>query len=356
VSNAATVIRGRVVAGEGLTALADAVVVISNSKITAVGRAGEAPIPDDANTVAAPGTTLLPGFIDAHVHIGLRRPAEVVARGVTTVRDLGWPPAVIHRLAQRSRSADFDGPSIVAAGPMLTCPGGYPTKAAWAPSGTAREVRDRHHARDAVEQTAEEGAVVIKVALNAAAGPTLDFATLDAIVSAAHGRGLSVTGHVHGLHELSKALDAGMDELAHMLMSTETLPPPLISRMVSQGMTVVPTLSIRFGRDRRIAIDNLRRFVEAGGKVVYGTDLGNSGPQPGIDEREIKAMRSADLTMRDIIASATVDGARHLRLDCAGWIEPGKDADVIAVDGNALEDDNALNRVRLVFRKGKRVR
>lgn len=352
----ATVIQcARVLAGACLTVFDDAVVVLSDSRISAVGAREDVELPEPNTTVDASGMTLIPGFIDAHVHIGFYPPHDVVVGGVTTARDLGWPPQVIHRLAQLSRATDFDGPTIVAAGPILTCPGGYPTRAPWAPMGTGREVEGPEAAGGAVERTADEGAAVIKVALNDAAGPTFDAPTLRAIVDAAHERGLKVTGHVHSIAELEKALEAGMDELAHMVMSRERLPESVIDEMVSRPMTVVPTTSIRFGAERRLAIDNLRRFAEAGGRVVYGTDLGNSGPRPGIDAREVDGMRSAGLALRDIIASATSVAATHIGLNTTGSIEPGKDADIVAVEGDPLRDQTALGRVAIVWRKGRRV-
>jgi imidazolonepropionase-like amidohydrolase len=239
---------------------------------------------------------------------------------------------------------------------MLTAPGGYPTKASWAPPGTGRVVGSPDTAAAAVDEVADAGSVIVKVALNAAAGPTLDLPTLAAIVSAAHDRSLKVTGHVFGLEELHKALDAGMDELAHMLMSSEEIPDETIDRMVQADMCVVPTLSVRYGRDRRTAIDNLRRFAERGGTIVYGTDLGNQGPQPGIDRREIKAMAAAGLDGRRILASGTTDAAGWLDLHDSGVLEPGRRADIVGVIGDPLEDPMALTKVKLVVRGGRVVR
>jgi imidazolonepropionase-like amidohydrolase len=182
-----------------------------------------------------------------------------------------------------------------------------------------------------------------------------DASTLAAITERAHAHGLKVTAHVHGLAQLHAALDAGVDELAHMLLGAEKIPDGTIARMVAAGMTVVPTLSIRFGLDRRRAIDNLRRFVEAGGNVVYGTDLGNAGPGPGIDAREVRAMAAAGMSPRAIIRSATVAAADHLGLD-AGVLEDGRPADIVAVGGNPLARPRDLTNVRMVWRRGRRAR
>lgn len=296
--------------------------------------------------------TLIPGFIDAHVHIGFYDPAVVLAGGVTTVRDLGWPPGDIARLVQASQVDGFDGPAIIAAGPMLTAPGGYPTTAAWAPPHTGLEVTGAHEARRMVDSVADQGFSIVKIALNPPVGPVLDAPTLTAIVDASHARGLRVTGHVYGLEQLHKALDAGVDELAHMLMSDEAIPRRTILRMVEAGMAVVPTLSVFSGASLRTAIANLYAFLGAGGTAIYGTDLGNEGPRPGIDATEIKAMGNAGMTPLDIIRSATVESARYLSLERTGMLAPGMDADLVLVEGDPLEDPAALTQVRAVWRRG----
>lgn len=353
----ATVICGaHALVGPKLELVDEATVVIEGELIAAAGATSDIETPAGAALVDASGLTLIPGFIDAHVHIGFADPLEVVGGGVTTVRDLAWPPAEIWSMSAESKGANYRGPEILAAGQMLTVPNGYPLRASWAPENTGRAVRSATEASEAVDEQADSGACIIKVALNSLAGPTLDAATLEVIVEAAHARDLRVTGHVHGLGELHKALDAGMDELAHMLMSPDVIPDATVKRMVDQSMTIVPTLSCFFGRDQAIAVENLRAFLDAGGHFVYGTDLGNEGPRPGIDPREVDALTRAGVSATDIVASATTRAANHLRLADRGALEPGLYADVGAVlwapGGEPLE----LTQVGMVWRRGRRIR
>ena len=105
---------------------------------------------------------LMPAVADRHVHIELSDPAAVLAGGVTAVRDLAWPVERIFPLADASEMPSFDGPLIRAAGPMLTAPGGYPTRDAWAPPGTGRELTSVEDATTAVEELARLGAAAIK--------------------------------------------------------------------------------------------------------------------------------------------------------------------------------------------------
>jgi imidazolonepropionase-like amidohydrolase len=350
-----TVVTGaRALIGTDLSLLEDPAIVVDEGRIVSVAARRDVH-PTSARHVHCDDMTLLPGFIDAHVHIGFAEPRDVLAGGVTTVRDLGWPPKDIFPLVRFSLSPGFVGPRVLAAGQMLTAPGGYPTRAAWAPPGTGCEVSGPGDAREAVRKQTYLGASVIKVALNPPVGPVLDLATLTAIVEAAHERGLKTTGHVHGVKELDKALAAGLDELAHMLMGTERIPSETIDRMVEQGMRVVPTLSVRFGWDRKRAISNLRSFKDAGGMIVYGTDLGNAGPRPGIDPREVKALVAAGLTGTDVVRAATVDSARWLGLD-GGCLSTAASADIIAVDGDPTLDPACLSAVRFVMRAGEVVR
>jgi imidazolonepropionase-like amidohydrolase len=352
-----TVISGaRALLGSELRIVERAIVVIEGDRILAAGSAAELSPPSGAEVVDAEGLTLIPGFIDAHVHIGFAAPSEVLTHGVTTARDLGWPPKKLWPLVERSKANEFAGPEVLAAGQMLTVPRGYPMRAGWAPRHTGLPIRSPAEGTEAVAAQAESGACIIKVALNPLVGPVLDLETLTAIVQAAHDRSLRVTGHIYALAELHKALDAGMDELAHMLMSPETIPAATIERMVRRSMTVVPTLSCFFGSDQQIAVENLRSFARAGGRVIYGTDLGNEGPQPGIDPREIDAMSRSGMSMPEIIASATVGSARYLGLEDRGVLEVDRRADVVAVRGDPFADPLALTNVALVWRGGHRVR
>ncbi|MDQ4142920.1 MAG: amidohydrolase family protein [Actinomycetota bacterium] len=345
-----------ILAGATLEPIERGRLVLRGEQIAAVGAADQVGVPEGAGRTDASGLVLIPGFIDAHVHIAFASPGEVLRQGVTTVRDLGWPPPLIFELSERSRDPSFDGPEIIAAGPIFTVEGGYPTRAAWAPEGTGFPLASAAEARTAVRGAVEAGSRVIKFALNPEVGPVLDLDTLRALVEAAHDEGLKATGHVSGLTELDKAMAAGADELAHMLMSTERIPQETIEAMVANGMAVVPTLSVRFGRDREVALANLSAFADAGGTVVYGTDLGNQGPEPGIDRREVDAMAEAGFEALDIIASATVVASEWLDLPAKGVLEEGRDADVLALPREVLDDPLRLTEVAMVWRRGRRVR
>jgi imidazolonepropionase-like amidohydrolase len=334
--------------GDGGPAVPGQTVVTAGGLIERVGPAATVVPPPGAVVVDGSGATLLPGFVDAHVHLGFYPAAEVLAGGVTTVRDLGWPPDRLAALAEAAAAPASASPPQLAAGQLVTVPGGYPTRAPWAPPGTARPVDGVAEAVRAVAELAAAGAAVIKVALDDRVGPTLPPAVLAALVGAAAERGLGVTAHVGTAAEAAKALAAGVGELAHWPFDPRPLPDALVDAL-AESVVAVPTLHIDPSPARRAAV---RRFVARGGRVVYGTDLGNQGPPPRVDVEELRLLVEAGLAPGRALAAATSLAAAYLGLAGTGRVAPGARADLLLVDGDPLADLAALERVLLVTRDG----
>jgi imidazolonepropionase-like amidohydrolase len=318
----------------------DAQVVCDGGTIT---YAGEATYIGHADRELVLDGFLMPAVADRHVHIELSDPSAVLAGGVTAVRDLAWPVERIFPLADASEMPSFDGPLIRAAGPMLTAPGGYPTRDGWAPGGTGRELSSVEDATAAVEELARLGAAAIKVSLNADAGPTPSDAELAAICDAAHTADLPVTAHAQGKGQVERALGAGFDELAHTpwtRLSDEVI------QAAATRMRIVSTLDIlSFGRDTpeiRTALDNLRRFHVAGGTITYGTDLGNGAIPPGIHTREALLMIEAGLEPEEVLEAMI-----------RAPLEPDAPADLIALRTSPLDDLLALDEVAMAIRAGR---
>jgi imidazolonepropionase-like amidohydrolase len=317
----------------------DAHVVCDGGAIT---YAGEATRIDADEQVRLDGF-LMPAVADRHVHIELSRPADVLRGGVTAVRDLAWPADRIFSLADASELPSFDGPLIRAAGPMLTAPGGYPTQDGWAPPGTGRELKSPEDAVAAVEELVRLGASAIKVSLNAEAGPTPSDAELTAICDAAREADLPVTAHAQGGGQVERALGAGVDELAH---TPWTRLSDDVIQTAATRLRIVSTLDIlSFGRDTpeiRTALDNLRRFHVAGGRVVYGTDLGNGEIPPGIHEREARLMAEAGMEPEEVLEAMI-----------RAPLEEDAPADLVVLASSPLDDLSALGEVRTVIRAGR---
>jgi imidazolonepropionase-like amidohydrolase len=322
--------------------LEDAAIVCEDGRIASVGPAGDAPSPGGSIEVDG---FVLPAGADRHVHIGLSDPRAVLDRGVTAVRDLAWPPDRIFPLAELSEGPSWDGPLITAAGPMLTAPGGYPSREAWAPEGTALEVADPQAAAAAVDRLAGLGAAAIKVSLNAEAGPTPSDAVLVAIADAAARHDVPVTAHAQGAGQVERALGAGFDELAHAPWIR--LGDDVVAQAAA-ALRIVSTLdTCSFGRDTPaldVALDNLRRFLTVGGRVAYGTDLGNGSIPPGIHTRELLLLAEAGMDPDAVLAALT-----------RAPIQPGAPADLVALASDPLEDLRAFDRIVAVIKGGRRV-
>lgn len=295
----------------------------------------------DRHRLDCRGGYLLPGFIDAHVHLGLSSPAAVVQGGVTTVRDLGWEPSRVLGWARQDL-----GLHLLWVGPILTGPGSYPLGAGWAPHGTGLELATPAEAEAVVDRLVSQGAHSLKVALQPGRRATMSRPVLSALVRRAHHHRRKVVAHVGSLSELDKAIECGVDELAHLLFADETIPDDRLQRMRARNMACCPTLHIS-PTPRRV--DNLRRWVKLGGRVIYGTDLGNAGPPPGIDLEELEWMSQAGMTPGQIVYSATAGAADWLGLNDRGRIRPGAQADLILVRGDPLRDLKVLGRLERVW-------
>jgi imidazolonepropionase-like amidohydrolase len=345
------VLVGRLIDGAGGEPAPDRALVILGDRIVALGAREAVAIPADAEIIELPDATILPGFINTHVHnsYGRRTRAAWAQAGVTTVRDLGERLGVPWFSLRDSLNQHPELARVVAVGPLVTVSGGYPIAGMNFSSLTVESPED---ARRKVSQLIEDGADAIKITLTFGRAPTLSLEQATAIVEVAHERGIPVTVHATEVQALERALEAGADDIAHLV--TERVPDQLIQRMVRQGVSWVPTLEAMEGR----GLENLKRFVQAGGVVAMGNDAGYlSDLEMGMPLREILWMAKAGMTPSQIIVSATRDAALVCRREATlGTLEIGKLADVLVVDGDPLQDLRALQRVRLVIHGGTIIR
>lgn len=319
-------------------------VLVEGEQVTAVGPASELRSPG-VTELHVEGT-LLPGFIDLHVHASSLTSEALLSKGLTTVRDLAEPdfalpppdpaPGTVRRIV---------------AGPIITAPGGYPI-GSWG-RAIAKPVSSPEEAAAAVDELQAAGAGVIKTALEPGGDknwPMLGPAELRALVREAHAHDLRVTVHVEdGAIPVKRALAAGIDEFAHMPCRGQS--PALIRQIAEAGVPVVGTLHVQ----RDGCEDNMRNariFVASGGKLLYGTDIGNPGIPAGIDVEELGLMSEAGLSIEAMLSAATAEAGKALGLAPLGVIAPGAPADLIAVNGDIREDLHTLQRPVLVISGG----
>ena len=367
----------------------DPMLLLDGDRIVAVEAGGSAP--PDADIVELAGATLLPGLIDTHVHLAFdstmdpvgalaaRSDAEVVAAmrtaagaalagGVTTVRDLGDRDYL--SLGLRGSPGL---PTILAAGPPITTPGGHCHYL-----GGAAEPREEA-VRAAVREHADRGVDVIKIMAsggNLTPGTRQDLAQfapadLRAAVGEAHRLGLPVTAHAHGTPAIADAVAAGVDGMEHVsFWSAEGIDPApddLVAQIVARRIVVGATLGI-FPVPGLVPppevlarlphmIANMRRLAAAGATIVAGTDAGIAPIKPpDVARRAIPQLLELGYTCVEALRRLTSVAAGVCGVaDRKGRLAPGFDADILAVDGDPFSDPEAIHRIRAVYAGGRAV-
>jgi imidazolonepropionase-like amidohydrolase len=344
------------------------------------------------------GHTLLPGLIDAHVHLNLRADGRIMqtaaepegvlvattvanartalAAGITTVRDIGSKGRSTFDAREGAAASGLPLPRMLLAGPPVTITGGH----CWFFGGEADGVEG---VRRRVRELVRDGSDWIKVMATGGGTPgsipwkpSYTAAELDAIVDEAHRRGVKVTAHCLSAEGMRLAVQSGVDHIEHAGFSTgdggqSRFDPEVADRMAEAGVVVSPTLSVRlFMRDHQIAIgagtDSIdawqRRFdngmqqfaalVRAGVRFAAGTDAGwHLSPFDGLAE-EIACIAECGPSTVDALRSATSATAEHFGLAGHGRLTSGAPADLLVVDGDPLADARALRRVERVLREG----
>jgi imidazolonepropionase-like amidohydrolase len=194
------------------------------------------------------------------------------------------------------------------AGRFVAAPGGYPSASRWAPPRCTSEVAEPRDATAAVAHQVGLGASVVKVTLNREAGAVPDVATLGAVVRAATVAGLPVVAHCEGPGMVELAIAGGVAALAHTPW-THRLDDAVVGEAVDAGQAWISTLDIHgYGTptaDQDRAVDNLARFHATGGRVLYGTDLGNGPLPPALNPRETGLLVGAGLSEDALLAALT---------------------------------------------------
>jgi imidazolonepropionase-like amidohydrolase len=401
---------GHVLDRPGRAARGPSTLVIRDGRIAAI-RSGFVG-PTDAALAGAELIDLrdryvLPGLVDSHVHLtsdtggvlsqleevqlspaakaynALANAHKTLGAGFTTVRNLGDRDGVTLALRDAIRAGKVVGPNIVDAGTSISTTSGHMDPALGF-RDELRDALDRHDnlcdgadaCRRAVRLQVARGVDVIKIAttggVNSRIGAGLGRQMFDdeaqAIVDTARLYGKKVAVHAHGVDGVKIALAAGVDSIEH----GTTLDDESLELFRKSGAYYVPTLSTVNGYLERIAADpnayapavrakvdwriritgeSLRKAVPAGVKIAFGTDAGVSKHGRNADEFEL--MVKHGMTPSQALEAATVNAADLLGLaEEVGTLEPGKRADLIAVDGDPLRDVTVLKNVPFVMKDG----
>jgi imidazolonepropionase-like amidohydrolase len=303
--------------------------------------------------------TIMPGLIDAHVHLGIggtvadNAKADLSA-GFTTVADLGSLTNRLLRLRDSINAGFIPGPRVLATGTWIGTKGGVCEFRGLGIQGGAQAFRQR------VIENSEAGADLIKVCVSG--WPRVSFAQPDnyeiadsalaAVVTEAHARGKRVVAHDISMGGIRAGLKYGIDGLAH----TGYLDEPLAAELARRKVYMITTLASLTRGDTSATARGLVRSVgvaqKAGAQIVFGTD---GGVLPhGRNAEEFAALTEAGLSPLDAIRAATINAARALGIqDSVGMLAPFMSADMIAVEGDPLTDLSILRAVRWVMLRGK---
>lgn len=344
------------------------------------------------------GAYVLPGLINCHVHFGLVLPGaqgerlrgeteaalalrmaanahDALRTGVTTVRLVGERPYADIALRASIERGETLGPRILTAGPLLIAVGGH----GWELPGTLEASGADQFRRLAREQL-RNGADLLKIAVSggiageheAIADAQLTADEVRAVAETAHARGRKVAAHAGPAAVIRLAVEQGVDSIEHgYFLDDETT-----ALMAERGSWLVPTINVsravaffeRIGApDWMIAKAlaagelhwaGLQSAIRNGVRIALGTDMLPHEPFDGtsVTVRELEFMAEAGMSPLAALQAATIRAAELLGIDGeVGSVEPGKRADLIAVDGNPLEDVSALRHLRAVIARGRPV-
>jgi len=381
------------------------VIVIRGDKVESVGDAASTQVSAGAKVIDLSNSTVLPGLIESHTHIFLQGEdpalggydiqllkfplayraarATVSARraleeGFTTIRDMetegaGYGDVGIKMAVNEGR---IPGPRIFTTTRGISTTGGYPLEG-YAPEIEVPKgvqiIDGPVEARKAARQQMDHGADWIKVYMThrswsdkagkLVSQPTLTLEEIKAITDEVHGWGRKVACHAYNGEGLQRALDGGCDSIEHGLGLTDAN----IAQMKRQGTWYCPTIAIYYKdwapentaagrRDRARASEHeqsFRKALQAGVKIVFGTDVGGFSWEQPIAQ-EFPYMVKFGMSPMDAIRSATIAPAEMLDMSGQiGVIAPGSYADVIAVEGDPSNDITALGRVKFVMHNGQ---
>jgi len=391
----------RVIDGTDRPPIDNATIVVSDGKIVTVAPAARAQVPANAERVSLAGKTVIPGIVNAHGHVGntvgmdqghysaenVQRDLKTYAAyGVTTVFSLGDDQAAGIFARDSQRTPSLDRARLFVAGPVL------------AP-------KDVDDARKLVDENVAMKVDIIKIRVddNLGATPKMKPEIYKAVIDEAHKKGMRVAVHLFYLEDAKGVLDAGADFIAHSVRDTD-VDEPFIAMLKRRDVCYCPTLmrevstftyestpswfsdplflkhadkqavdalkqparqeqmknsrsAQRYKAGLEVANRNLKKLSDAGVKIAMGTDTGPPARFQGYFElMELEMMAKAGLTPAKVLASATRDAARCMKLDReVGTLEANKWGDFVVLDADPLADISNVKKISAVYIAGNAV-
>ena len=399
---------GKLITDAAQPARGASTVIVENGRISRIEDGFTAPT--GATVVDERSRTVMPGMTDVHVHLtqtsgtpwyayftkkysvpyattlGLTHALEMARAGFTTVRDLGGDASAVTAVRDAVAEGRFPGPRIRVSGDPLSIIGGHADAATGLPPELAQAVNDAHlspavctgveQCQTAVRKLAAEGVDVIKIM---ATGGVLDpgamgleqhfsDAEMKGIVEAAHAMHLKVAAHAHGAQGILAATNAGVDSIEHgtfldakgaqamkahgTYFSATLMAFSGVQAMMGSGK-LPPESEAKAQQTFAVWGKGLNLAYRSGVKIALGTDSAVAPHNQANKELELMVTKGG-MTPRDALIAATKGGPDLLDISGeTGTLDPGKSADLIAVEGDPLVDPAAVQRVGYVMVGGK---
>ena len=339
------------------------------------------------------GLTIMPGLIDAHVHIqggfSCRSEAEsdvflqekipqifregVLPYGVTTIKDLDAPKHFIYKLRSKLKSGEILGPELRMVGPNFTAPDGHPastlgSNSPWARSEMAIEVSTPEQVSAGIRELKQAGVDFLKFTYQGGdywyfdekrTIGKLDKALMQQIIREGKENGLPATAHVFYYADVKELLEAGIYGIEHGILDRDLHPDdPIIALWKQSGARFVPTVNaMTYEKDpARLthSLHNLKVLYDAGIPIAMGTDNMLENMTGAIDHRELAYYVEAGLSPMQAIVLATKNSAEHLGVaDRKGLVKEGMDADLILLEKDPGADISNIQFIDKVFLKGR---
>jgi imidazolonepropionase-like amidohydrolase len=398
---------GRLIVDASQPARGASTVIVENGRIARIEDGATAPA--GATVVDMRSRTVMPGLIDVHVHLGydanlpwyqritpkysdpftaitgLKNALSMARAGFTTVRDLGSNGVAGIATRDAIREGSFPGPRVLVSGPALSTIGGHGDEAVGLKPELAEAINEHGQVNvctgvdqcsQAVRKIAATGVDVIKFH---ATGGVLDpgalgleqhfsDAEMKAIVETAHSLHLKAAAHAHGAGGILAATRAGVDSIEHGTFIDDAGVKEMKARGTYYSATLMAFSGVQSMLGKGIMTPNseakgrqalqfwgtgLNKAYRAGVKIALGTDAGVF-PHARANEEVGLMVSKGGMSPRDALVAATKGGADLLNISNeTGTLEPGKSADIIAVDGDPLTDPAAVTHVGYVMVMGK---